>query len=258
MTEALRTALFSALVVAGLVSARPCLAGDVSADAALTDLPVPPIPAPDEVEEAAHRLANPLNIPITGATIAPRIGGGEVPPSLESLQAARPDVKPSEGLSGPRAEALREAALSYGARGGLAARAFAINEMLRRYETRLDRSFDFHNLVGTAAGGQTLMRPPVVTEAELAFALADGGQTARETGHIYQITRQAQLASAPPNWRTYLVRTWATPRRPRMRCDRGPRMRSLTGTNGSPKAGQRASAKRWKSSCPTCHGSSGI
>ena len=214
MTEALRTALFSALVVAGLVSARPCLAGDVSADATLTDLPVPPIPAPDEMEDAAHRLASPLNIPITGATIAPRIGGGEVPPSLESLQAARPDVKPSEGLSGPRAEALREAALSYGARGGLAARAFAINEMLRRYETRLDRSFDFHNLVGAAAGGQTLMRPPVVTEAELTFALADGGQTARETGHIYQITRQAQLASAPPNWRTYLVRTWATPSPP--------------------------------------------
>ena len=48
----------------------------------------------------------------------------------------------------------------------------------------------------------------------MAFALGEGGQVARETSCIYQITRQAQLASTPPNWRAYLVRTWAAPRRP--------------------------------------------
>ena len=31
---------------------------------------------------------------------------------------------------------------------------------------------------------------------------------------IYQITREAQLASTPPNWRSYLVRTWSNPHRP--------------------------------------------
>jgi defect in organelle trafficking protein DotC len=214
MTEALRVALFTVLVLAGLASVRPSLAGEVSADTALTDLPVPPAPSSDEVDDAAHGLANPINIPVTGATITPRVGGGEAPPSLESLQAARPDVKLSDALTGPRAEALREAALSFGARGGLATRAFALNEMLRRYEARLDRTYDFHGLVVAVDGGQTLMRPPIVTEAELAFALADGSQTARETGHIYEITRQAQLASAPPNWRIYLVRTWVTPTPP--------------------------------------------
>ena len=58
------------------------------------------------------------------------------------------------------------------------------------------------------------MRPPVVTEAQMAFALGDGGQVARETGRVYQITRRAELTSAPPNWRVYLVRTWTNPTPP--------------------------------------------
>jgi defect-in-organelle-trafficking protein DotC len=62
--------------------------------------------------------------------------------------------------------------------------------------------------------GQTLMRPPIVTAAQMAFALGDNGQVARETSCIYQITREAQLASTPPNWRSYLVRTWSNPHRP--------------------------------------------
>jgi defect-in-organelle-trafficking protein DotC len=58
------------------------------------------------------------------------------------------------------------------------------------------------------------MRPPIVSAAQMAFALGDGGQVARETSCIYQITREAQLASTPPNWRAYLVRVWSNPRRP--------------------------------------------
>jgi defect-in-organelle-trafficking protein DotC len=58
------------------------------------------------------------------------------------------------------------------------------------------------------------MRPPVVSAAQMAFALGDGGQVARETSCIYQITREARLASTPPNWRIYLVRVWAPPHRP--------------------------------------------
>ena len=72
----------------------------------------------------------------------------------------------------------------------------------------------FRTLVLPVGSGQTLMRPPIVSAAQMAFALGDGGQIARETSCIYQITREAQLASTPPNWRAYLVRAWATPRRP--------------------------------------------
>ena len=86
--------------------------------------------------------------------------------------------------------------------------------MLRRHEAELDAAYDFSTLVVPLGGGQTLMRPPVVTEAQMAFALGDGGQVARETGRVYQITRRAELTSAPPNWRVYLVRTWTNPTPP--------------------------------------------
>jgi defect-in-organelle-trafficking protein DotC len=182
--------------------------------ASLTDVPVPPAPTAGQVDQGAAVLGNPINNVVTGSKISPQVVGGAPPPSLETLQAARPGFTPGKGLTGPRGEALREAALSYGARGGLAARSFAINEMLRNYRDQLDRTFNFSGLVVSVDGGQTMIRPPVVTEAQLAFALSDGGQAARETGHIYEITREAQLASAPPNWRAYLVRTWAAPTPP--------------------------------------------
>jgi defect in organelle trafficking protein DotC len=93
-------------------------------------------------------------------------------------------------------------------------RAFALNEMLRRNEPQLDSAYDFRALVLPAGSGRTLMKPPVVTAAQMAFALGDGGQVARETSCIYQITRAAELTSAPPNWRSYLVRVWGAPPRP--------------------------------------------
>jgi defect in organelle trafficking protein DotC len=181
---------------------------------AVTNMAVPPAPTPGMVDQAAGVLGNPINNPVTGAAIAPLVVGGQPPPSLETLQAARPGFTPGKGLTGPRAMALQQAALSYGARGGLAARSFAINEMLRGYQAQLDQVFNFSGLVLSVNGGQTMMRPPVVTEAQLAFALGAGGQSASESGKIYEITREAQLTSAPPNWRTYLVRTWVTPTPP--------------------------------------------
>ena len=208
----LRALLCAATLLAGLAFGATSRAQD--ADAALLNSPIPPEPGAATVDTASRVLANPLNQPVTGAAISPTIVGGQRPLSLETLQAARPGVNPTGGLSGARGEALHEAALSYGARGGLAARGFAINEMLRRYEAKLDSSYDFRSLVVQVGSGQTLMRPPIVTEAQMAFALGDGGQTARETGRVYQITRQAQLSSAPPNWRTYLVRSWVNPTPP--------------------------------------------
>ena len=207
-----RRSLLVATVLTGLACGMPARAS--GADDALLDAPALPMPNPATLDAAARSLANPLNQVVTGAAVSPIVVGGERPFSLETLQAARPGINPSAGLAGPRSEALREAALSYGARGGLAARGFAINEMLRGYEAKLDGSYDFRSLVVPVGGGQTLMRPPIVTEAQMAFALGDGGQTARETGRVYQITRQAQLSSAPPNWRTYLVRSWVNPTPP--------------------------------------------
>jgi defect-in-organelle-trafficking protein DotC len=180
----------------------------------LTSPPVPPFPTPQQMDQNLPILGNPINQPVTGASEDPLVVGTEAPPSLEALQDARPGDQPTDGLSASRQGTLQTAALTYGAQGGLAARSFAINEMLRRYEAQLDTTYDFGALVLPVNGGQTLMRPPIVSAAQMAFALGDNGQVARETSCIYQITREAQLASTPPNWRTYLVRSWATPRRP--------------------------------------------
>ena len=204
-----RISLATATVLAGLA-----LATASHAQAALTSPRVPPDPSPEQVEQNLPDLGNALNKPITGAQEDPLVVGTPPPPSLESLQATRPGDEKGDGLEPGRSDMVRTAALTFGAQGGLAARSFALNELLRRYQAQLDSAYDFHTLVLPVSSGQTLMRPPVVSAAQMAFALGDGGQVARETSCIYQITREAQLASTPPNWRIYLVRVWAAPHRP--------------------------------------------
>ncbi|MBB2164498.1 type IV secretory system conjugative DNA transfer family protein [Gluconacetobacter sp. 1b LMG 1731] len=163
--------------------------------------PVPQIPA------TVPAAANAIDTPIAGASEAPDIPDVDRPPSLEALMAIRPGYSPKKEEGHDRDEAVRQAAWAAGAQGGRAAESFAINEMLRRYAPILDRKIDFRTLVLPAGNGQTLLRPPVVTEAQMALALDPTGQTARETATVYQITREARLVSAVPQWRTWLVRT---------------------------------------------------
>lgn len=181
-------------------------------------MPVPPVPSPETIEQRARELGNPINKPVTGASQEPAVVGGERPPSLEVLQAARPGivmgVPGAPPLEPGREEVLREAGATYGAKGGLAGRAFAINEMLRSYEHKLDRVYDFEPVVLRHPGSAILMIPPIVSEGQMAFALSEQGQVARETACVYSITRAARLASALPNWRSYLVRDWGWPRQP--------------------------------------------
>jgi defect in organelle trafficking protein DotC len=184
-------------------------------DNSLIVMPIPPKPSAATVDDAARDTGNPINKPITGASIEPEAVGGEKPMSLESLQATRPGVGlAAAGLEPGRQDVLYQVGLAYGARGGLAARAFGINEMLRRYETTLDNVYNFDDVILKRPGSRIIMRPPVVSEAEMALALGDGGQIARETACVYSISKIAELGSAPPNWRTYLVRAWEQPSRP--------------------------------------------
>jgi len=197
------------LAVPITTAARP------TGDNGLIVMPVPPQPSAATVDATARETGNPINKPVTGASIEPQVVGGDKPMSLESLQASRPGSGlAAEGLEAGRQSILYDTGLAYGARGGLAARAFAINAMLRRYEATLDSVYNFDDVILRRPGSNIIMRPPVVSEAEMAMALGDGGQIARETACVYSITKIAQLSSAPPNWRTYLVRTWVEPSRP--------------------------------------------
>jgi defect-in-organelle-trafficking protein DotC len=136
------------------------------------------------------------------------------PPVLTELQsqAAPPDDDDPDkkvnilGLQ-IRADAQREAALSYGARGGLAYRTFEIQRRLAEYDTSLTKAFDFSRLLVAAPSG-LLIEPPIVSEAQRAVLVNSGGQDAAVADRIYRINRVARIVTAARNWHLYLERDW--------------------------------------------------
>jgi defect-in-organelle-trafficking protein DotC len=106
-----------------------------------------------------------------------------------------------------RADAQREAALSYGARGGLALRTFQIQRRLAEYDASLSKTFDFSRLLIAAPSG-LLIEPPIVSEAERAVLVKSGGQAAAVADRIYRINRIARIVTAGRNWHLYLERDW--------------------------------------------------
>lgn len=106
-----------------------------------------------------------------------------------------------------RGDAIKEAALSFGARGGLAKRTWEIRKELDTRERYLDKVFNFGQLLISAPSG-FLIEPPIVTEAMNATLIDIGGQTAAVSDKMYNIIRNAQITSAPRTWRNYLEREW--------------------------------------------------
>ncbi len=106
-----------------------------------------------------------------------------------------------------RVDALKEAALSYGARGGLAWRTFQIQRRLAENEGDVSRIFNFSNVLIAAPSG-LMIEPPVVTEAQKAVIVQSGGQNAAVADRVYRINRNARIVTAPRNWRAYLERDW--------------------------------------------------
>jgi defect in organelle trafficking protein DotC len=106
-----------------------------------------------------------------------------------------------------RLDALREAAWSYGARGGLAARTFAIQRRIAELDGALSKAFDFRRLLLNAPSG-LMIEPPVVTEAQKATIVDGGGQSAAVADRIIRINRVARIVTAPRDWHLYLERDW--------------------------------------------------
>lgn len=142
----------------------------------------------------------------------PDPAGGPSPPpplvvDLQDLASTGDETKPDQVGLQIRADALREAALSYGARGGLASRTFQIQRRLAEYDTSLSRAFNFSRLLIAAPSG-LLIEPPVVSEAQRAVLVNAGGQAAAVADRIYRINRVARIVTASRNWRLYLERDW--------------------------------------------------
>ncbi|MCL2468736.1 MAG: type IV secretion system DotC family protein [Alphaproteobacteria bacterium] len=132
------------------------------------------------------------------------------PPALQELQEQsvgdKPDKSSTVGLQ-IRGDALREAALSYGARGGLASRTFEIQRRLVEHQTSLGKTFDFNKLLISAPSG-LLIEPPIVSEAQRAVLVGSSGQEAAVADRIFRINQAARIVTAPRDWRLYLERDW--------------------------------------------------
>jgi defect-in-organelle-trafficking protein DotC len=141
-----------------------------------------------------------------------------VPLTREQLENIQPSTtyvktlaeKDGEGEGMPfniRINAIKEAALSYGARGGLVWRTYEIRQELEKRSAYLDKVFDFSRLLIPAPSG-LLIEPPVISEDDRAMIIADDGQEAAVADRIYRININAQIVSTARLWRNYLERDW--------------------------------------------------
>lgn len=108
-----------------------------------------------------------------------------------------------------RKDALREAALSYGARGGLAWRSRHIMSELQGKEDTLNRVFNFQSLLVKAPSG-LLIEPPIITRADEAMLITDRGREAAVADRVFNISKEAKIVPAARRWEDYLVLDYET------------------------------------------------
>ena len=106
-----------------------------------------------------------------------------------------------------RVDAMHEAAMSYGARGGLAMQTFRIRQALEQKSAYLDRIYDFNQLLIPTHSG-LLIEPPIISESLDALMIESGGQSAAVADRILEINRNARIVPIARNWRSYLEREW--------------------------------------------------
>lgn len=161
-------------------------------------------PVPSAAQQGANKRAEILNIADEEELIRPL--------SLREILEfeGTTDVIDLEEAGLPldiRLEAIREAALSYGARAGLARRSYEIRRELERRSRYMDKVYDFRQLLIPAPSG-LLIEPPIVNQSLNAMLIDDGGLQAAVSDRIYNIINNARITSTARSWRTYLERTW--------------------------------------------------
>lgn len=151
---------------------------------------------------------------VAGLCVASAWAEEAAPPGLAELLETEPGAEFAVGFGEEkRREAMRAAALAYGAQGGLAHRSWEIeHEVVAKHADKLDRLYGFRRLTETRHGF-TLV-PPVVGETRQAIRLDRDGQRAASAARVVRIMESERLATSPPHWRDYLVRRWRTPEPP--------------------------------------------
>ena len=162
-----------------------------------------PIYVAGQANASTSKLPVDKEIPVTSADEEPVEAKSLMSYEPESDFEANEDTLPID----IRLEAIREAALSFGARGGLARRTYEIRQELDLRTRYMDKVFNFTQLLIAAPSG-FLIEPPIMSEALNAMLIDIDGQTAAVSDKIYNIIRNARIVSAPRTWHVYLEREW--------------------------------------------------
>ena len=150
------------------------------------------------------RLAGAL-LPFFGAVVA--VAGDVPPPNLEELYRFKPSRELTAAFGEEkRRAAMREAAVVFGARSGLARRSWEITEELGRVGAQLSGVYRFDDLMLRQDG--FMVMPPVVAETEGAFRLGRDGTRAATVRRVVRIVERGRIVSAVPGWRDFLIRSW--------------------------------------------------
>lgn len=112
-----------------------------------------------------------------------------------------------------RLPAMKDTALTYGARGGLAYTSWQINKMLEDRSAYLNEVYSFNKLILRGPDGATVL-PPIISEAKSAYELKDSGRSIRVADQVFEIIKQAQFTPTAPMWHTYLIREYSPPNEP--------------------------------------------
>lgn len=143
--------------------------------------------------------------------------GVYAPPGLSSIMAdsVRPGASDtSEEVPGIRADGIREAAASIGARLGLANKLHEIAKSLKKEEARFDKVYNFSTLAlrGNSVSERAVVLPPVLLDGLDADSLPSEDEM-RIADRTYKIHAKERLLPVDkksgfpvmPNWRDYLV-----------------------------------------------------
>lgn len=156
---------------------------------------------------ATRSKTNGFAMTLIGAAISMMsfMARADEPPSLntlvDSVQSA-PKATAENDIPPIRLNAIKEAALGYGVRSGLARRTFEIDQILADNESMLDGIYNFAAMLVDRN-----VMPPVLVESRSNLKLNDS-ETIRVADATYRIERQARFVTSPTNWREYLRRTY--------------------------------------------------
>lgn len=141
----------------------------------------------------------------------PAYGADQSLPDLKSLQefsAPAGSTLARDVLAKVRSDALKLAATSLGARGGLAWRSSNINQVLDRRSDQIDASFDFNRMLLPHS-----VLCPVLLEARNTYN-QPGTDVLRVADQMYKIDAQARFVSKAPLWRDYIYKVYGDVEKP--------------------------------------------